>query len=213
MTLLMLLACGPDPIPTPADGWRSGGRDNLIGPEGQTVFTYARSVVIDTPGRDSPRLFLLEGQKTETGYHATRLGTGVLHSGLFDSWWTLEAACTGEMIDADGVVTFTTGGSPVCEAFAGVHTNEPVSKPAAAAPLPDTACGAYTQCVCDLSMNWTLSGPSGMANPFSDACSGARGLLSQGKDDPSTCEGGRAIFSGMASEIGLAVPASCTKAP
>ncbi|MCP4810041.1 MAG: hypothetical protein GY913_07980 [Proteobacteria bacterium] len=74
------------------------------------------------------------------------------------------------MVDEDGVVTFTTGGNAVCEAFAGVHTNEPTKSTADVVHgLPDSACGLYTQCMCDLQTAWTVQGGP-PPNPFTDAC-------------------------------------------
>lgn len=210
MLLLLTLACGPEPLVENAEPFKSGGSDNLLRGE-QEMFTYARSVVINTPG-ESPRLFILEGVKTERGYHASKLGVGEIYSGLFDSWWTLVEECTGEMVEVDGVVTFTTGGNATCEAFAGEWELEKKKKSVAATIPKNTACGLYTHCVCDLSTAWTLSGQSA-SNPFSDSCFEARQLLSTAADDPGTCAGGRVIFSSLAGEMGMDVPESCTASP
>ena len=213
LLLVTTLACGPEPIADAADTFSSGGRDDLLR-DGQVMFTYERSVVINTSETDSPRLFLLEGVKTEDGYRAAKLGTGEIYSGLFDSYWTLVEECSGEMVQVGREVTFTTGGNPTCEAFAGTwHFEEKktASSSASGAIPTNTACGLYTQCVCDLAVAWTAAG-LGSPNPFSDTCAESKSLLSSGADDPGTCEGGRVIFSSIAAEAGLSVPSSCTQA-
>ena len=208
--LWILLACGPEPLPETADAFKSGGRENLVRGK-QVMFTYSSSVVINEGGSDNPRLFILEGRKTDDGYHATKLGVGEIYSGLFDSWWTLVGECTGEMVEVQGVVTFTTAGPEPCEKFAGEWLVEEDKKTSSApAALPDTPCGLYTQCMCDLQTAWIAAG--GQApNPFSQGCADARSLLSSGADDPATCDGGRLIFSSVALEAGMTVPESCTK--
>ena len=117
--ILLWLACSPEPMPAPVEPFNRLD-ETLYGPSGETVFTYHNNIVISTPGQESPRLFVLDGQPTDEGYVATRLGVGVVEHPLIGrSDWTLDTECVGGMEQVGMTLTFTTSGHPVCDAFVG----------------------------------------------------------------------------------------------
>jgi hypothetical protein len=210
--LLLLLACKVIPPDPPKDQIpEAPGTGTWKDAQGKALFTYGDNLV--RSGETDHRLYVVAGEKTVSGYRASALAEYVLESEWYEQTdWKLGAPCQGELIIDDHTLSITTSGTPTCDALAGVYTAEPLGLKQLSGTIPKVAgapeCQAYTDCVCSLSINWSLKA-SGTNNPFSEGCNNAKSLLTQGVQGESECSAGRSIMSSVATEVGLALPEAC----